>query len=685
MKHRTLRCAAETLVLLLIAAMAVFLAAGLHQRAPDGALSTLSTGWYQLTDGVRREVTLPAALETGPGQTITLYNDTLTDSDGGKVLSARGVECGIEIRAGETLLYRYEDNAFPKNAQMKGRLWADTELPYGLGGQTLSLTFTELPGRMCRIDAPVLGSMPAVTGRHIQSSLFSAGMILVMLVLAVLALLIFLYMSFYGIRERRFLDTAVFLLLCSLWCLTDSGLYQLYGADTAAGSVVSFYAFMTMAIPMVHFVRNTVSGRLRLVPDVLIALLCINALAQGAAYRLFGVPFIDMLPLTHLLLTAGVAAMLTVLFRSYRAQPAPQLRLRMAAFAALGAFGVAALVLYWLLHIYWYDAVYQFGVLLFIILLLHGLISQAAEDMRFHMEHRISHEMQREDRMTGLPNRRAFEEYMERVRTGEAGCLDAVLTYIRLEGLNERNDRFGLQAGDEAVIAAARCVSDFCRECEDEGESVLCFRTGGNEFALIRPEPHIDSGQLHRQFRAVVARYNRTCAPRARITMTFGFSRLCDEDGKSRSISVCPPDGRRLSDAAMLTLLFIDYSKPIYQSARRSPKNIAAAMPMHRNGPKAKRVFRSAFFAASSSAPKPPPSRMPRKAATTVSLAPRKKPAPNISLMSPPPKPPGTTSARSSMGRLTITQPSSRDFIPGPGKTNCAAAPQTSSSAGKRS
>lgn len=485
----------------------------------------------------RIQTTLPAALETGPGQTITLYNDTLTDSDGGKVLSARGVEYGIEIRAGETLLYRYEDNAFPKNAQMKGRLWADTELPYGIGGQTLSLTFTELPGRMCRIDAPVLGSMPAVTGRHIQSSLFSASMILVMLVLAVLALLIFLYMSFYGIRERRFLDTAVFLLLCSLWCLTDSGLYQLYGADTAAGSVVSFYAFMTMAIPMVHFVRNTVSGRLRLVPDVLIALLCVNALAQGAAYRLFGVPFIDMLPLTHLLLTAGVAAMLTVLFRSYREQPAPQLRLRMAAFAALGAFGVAALVLYWLLHIYWYDAVYQFGVLLFIILLLHGLISQAAEDMRFHMEHRISHEMQREDRMTGLPNRRAFEEYMERVRTGEAGCLDAVLTYIRLEGLNERNDRFGLQAGDEAVIAAARCVSDFCRECEDEGESVLCFRTGGNEFALIRPEPHIDSGQLHRQFRAVVARYNRTCAPRARITMTFGFSRLCDEDGKSRSIS----------------------------------------------------------------------------------------------------------------------------------------------------
>ena len=294
---------------------------------------------------------------------------------------------------------------------------------------------------------------------------------------------------------------------------------------------------MLMSIPMVHFVRNTISGRRRLVPDICIALFCANALAQGAAYRLFGIRFIDMLPLTHLLLAAGVAAMLTVLLRSYREQPSQQLRLRIAAFAALGVFGVAALVLYGLLHIYWYDAIFQLGVLLFIILLFRELLGQATEDMRFHMEHRISHQMQREDRMTGLPNRRAFEEYMERIRTGEVGCRDALLTYIRLEGLNERNDRFGLQAGDEAVIAAARCVADFCRACEDGGESVSCFRTGGNEFALIRPEPRANSGQLHRQFSAIVARYNRTCAPRARITMTYGFSHLCDEDGKSRSIS----------------------------------------------------------------------------------------------------------------------------------------------------
>lgn len=199
---------------------------------------------------------------------------------------------------------------------------------------------------------------------------------------------------------------------------------------------------------------------------------------------------------------------------------------------------MAALVLYGLLHIYWYDVIFQFAVLLFIILLFRELLGQATEDMRFHMEHRISHQMQREDRMTGLPNRRAFEEYMERIRTGEVGCPRCGADLYPAGGPERAAttaSAFRQEMRRSSPSRTVRCR--LRRACEDGGESVSCFRTGGNEFALIRPEPRANSGQLHRQFSAIVARYNRTCAPRARITMTYGFSRLCDEDGKSRSIS----------------------------------------------------------------------------------------------------------------------------------------------------
>ncbi len=118
---------------------------------------------------------------------------------------------------------------------------------------------------------------------------------------------------------------------------------------------------------------------------------------------------------------------------------------------------------------------------------------------------------------------------------------DAVLTYIRLEGLNERNDRFFTFMADEAVIAAARCVAGgrLLPRVQDGGESVSL----PHRRKRVRPYPSRSQGypgQLHRQpARSSRGTGNRglTCAPRARITMTYGFSRLCDEDGKSRSIS----------------------------------------------------------------------------------------------------------------------------------------------------
>ena len=42
------------------------------------------------------------------------------------------------------------------------------------------------------------------------------------------------------------------------------------------------------------------------------------------------------------------------------------------AFAVLGISGVLALILYWIFSIYWYDTVFQFGILLYIAFLFWG-------------------------------------------------------------------------------------------------------------------------------------------------------------------------------------------------------------------------------------------------------------------------------------------------------------------------
>lgn len=79
----------------------------------------------------------------------------------------------------------------------------------------------------------------------------------------------------------------------------------MYGSQNAAGTLVSFYAFMTMPVPMLLFVQNTVSESVRWIPQVWIFLLYANAVLQGFLYFLFRIPFIDMLFITHLLLFTG--------------------------------------------------------------------------------------------------------------------------------------------------------------------------------------------------------------------------------------------------------------------------------------------------------------------------------------------------------------------------------------------
>ena len=154
----------------------------------------------------------------------------------------------------------------------------------------------------------MIGEFCFIFRQHLLESFFSILMILGMTGLGLVSVIVFLYTRHRQIVEKRFLNAALFLILCSLWCIFDSGIYQMYGSQNAAGTLISFYAFMTMPVPMLLFVQNTVSESVRWIPQVWIFLLYANAVLQGFLYFLFRIPFIDMLFITHLLLFTGVVS-----------------------------------------------------------------------------------------------------------------------------------------------------------------------------------------------------------------------------------------------------------------------------------------------------------------------------------------------------------------------------------------
>jgi len=103
-----------------------------------------------------------------------------------------------------------------------------------------------------------------------------------------------------------------------------------------------------------------------------------------------------------------------------------------------------------------------------------------------HVSHATRFEMvehdSRHDALTGLPNRRAYEERLA-VETARANRYGQPLSVclIDLDGFKAVNDRLGHPAGDEVLRGVARLI-DESRVADD------AFRIGGDEFAVLMPQ-----------------------------------------------------------------------------------------------------------------------------------------------------------------------------------------------------
>jgi diguanylate cyclase (GGDEF)-like protein len=108
----------------------------------------------------------------------------------------------------------------------------------------------------------------------------------------------------------------------------------------------------------------------------------------------------------------------------------------------------------------------------------------------------------RSDALTGLWNRRAFEEAIEDecVRARRAGQ-PLSLVYIDLDNFKQINDRAGHDEGDLVLKQLAAAIRHCVRARVDRG-----FRLGGDEFALLLP------GSSAEEAEAVVTRINEHCA-----------------------------------------------------------------------------------------------------------------------------------------------------------------------------
>lgn len=83
------------------------------------------------------------------------------------------------------------------------------------------------------------------------------------------------------------------------------------------------------------------------------------------------------------------------------------------------------------------------------------------------------------DMLTGVKNRNAYEEYLNKLRRNRNMSGNLTVMVVDLNKLKEINDMFGHHSGDEALKTTARCL------ITSVGDKSEIFRIGGDEFVCF--------------------------------------------------------------------------------------------------------------------------------------------------------------------------------------------------------
>ena len=127
------------------------------------------------------------------------------------------------------------------------------------------------------------------------------------------------------------------------------------------------------------------------------------------------------------------------------------------------------------------------------------------------------------DSLTGLGNRRLFEEALEReVGRARRGRLPFALILLDVDFFKKYNDRYGHVAGDACLRRIAGAIASGARRPAD-----LAARYGGEEFALILPDTDLDGAMAVAELiRAAAAALSieHQDSPLGRVTLSLGVA-----------------------------------------------------------------------------------------------------------------------------------------------------------------
>ena len=189
----------------------------------------------------------------------------------------------------------------------------------------------------------------------------------------------------------------------------------------------------------------------------------------------------------------------------------------------------------------------KLGIVLNVVLLSFSLASHIRqlrqEKESFEKAARLNYELALVDGLTGVPNRRAFDERLEHeIDRARRDKRPIALLMIDIDYFKNFNDAYGHQQGDDTLVRTALIMRNCLRRPSD-----ALFRYGGEEFSVILPDTDEEGAQYTAD--RVMSAIRKLCVPHSespfkQVTVSIGATVV-------RNANIEPEDFIKIADQAL--------------------------------------------------------------------------------------------------------------------------------------
>ena len=480
-----------TIVFALVAVVGIIvtIAASLNPYEKDismirnGAVE-YNTGWELKNNRVNTYdfCNLPLNLNKEAYIDMTVRKLLGSESRDGAYLMFRTKHAEVHVSVNGKEIYSYGDMMSPV-FPLPGSAWILIPLHDSYEGKYLSIDLHRIEAKYGGImEQVIIGDRGDMIERLLTDNIFEIICCFAIGVVSVI-MLVAAFAEIRIVHRFTLLHLTVFTVVAFIWSANETHCTQLFFGNMETVSILTYEAIAFLPMPLLSYYKGSrhkkvceIAQRVSIIPVINFALM--NGLHFLGVFDMS-----ELLIITHITLVIVIGAVCIANFRSGIIKG----RREEGALPEFGAIGFVILAISIIIDIVNYymssfvdvSRYSRIGLLLFILMLALDTIHNAIVEELNIKKVDIYKTVAFTDSLTGLGNRQAYEQEIEKINAREELLDHLVVGILDMNNLKHTNDSLGHAEGDRYIITISGFIQNYF------GKIGGIYRIGGDEFAVL--------------------------------------------------------------------------------------------------------------------------------------------------------------------------------------------------------